>query len=238
MSALPTAKTFLQLCQKLRLMAGISGTGPSSVLNNNNNEYARVVEWIRAADLEIQEAYDDWRFMWVNFEFQTVAGQGDYTPAQVAANLAATVRPQRYDQDSFRYWLTSQGSAGEQFMTWRNYPWFRELWRFGTNRTQQGAPQEVTQAPNENLLLAQIPNDIYTITGQFYRKAVALEADLDVPVYPAQYHELPIWWALVKYAGFEEASSVYTHAQNMLNITLSTMERRERPPVDFGSPLA
>lgn len=237
MSALPTAKTFLHLCQKLRLMAGISGTGPSSVSMNANNEYARVVEWIRAADLEIQEAYDDWRFMWVNFDFQTVPGQGTYTPAEVCAGLPANTRPQRYDEESFRYWLTSQGSAGEQFMTWCPYTLFRDVWLLGTNRTQQGVPQYVTQAPDENLLLAPIPNAIYTITGQFYRKAVTLNDDGDVPVYPAQYHELPIWWALVKYAGFEEASAVYMHAQNMLNITLSTMERRERPHVEFSCTL-
>jgi hypothetical protein len=230
--------TFIQLCQRLRREAGISGTGPTSVVGNVNNEYQRVVEWINKAYVDVQLLHDDWRFMWSEFSFNTTAADGEYTEAQALATLTPTLGVGRFDNDSFRYYLTSNGVAGEQFMRFREYPTFRDIWLFGSNRTAQGQPEEFTQAPNRNILLAQIPNAIYTITGSFYRRPVEMAADGDTPLFPAEYHEILVWWALINYAGFEESNAIYTHAQNMVNQRIGQMRNRERPRIVFGGPLA
>jgi hypothetical protein len=230
--------TFLQLCQRLRREAGISGTGPITVVGNTNTEYERIVDWIKKAYVDIQLLHDDWRFMWAEFTFDTTAADGSYTETEALATLTPTLKVSRFDTDSFRYFLTSGGVQGEQFMTYRYYPWFRDIWLFGANRTTQGQPNEFTFAPDRRILLAQIPNGIYTITGDFYRRPVELAADADVPIFPEEFHEIIVWWAIVNYAGYEEASAVYTHAQNMVNQRLGEMSNRERPMPNFGGPLA
>ena len=227
---------YLQLANRLRLESGgISGTGPTTVVGNSNNEYARVCNWIADADVEIQLKYDDWRFMWNQFSLATVAGTAEYTEATITGSASLGVS--RYDLESFRYYLTSAGIGNEQHIIHREYRYFRERWLIGNNRASTGAPSECTFLPNRKIHLAPIPNAIYTVTGDFYRNSVRMTLDGDEPLYPSQFHMLPVWWALVKYAGLEEAPAVYTNAQNQLSLLWGAFERQERPNVTFGGPL-
>lgn len=223
---------FLQLCQRYRLEAGISGTGPTAVTGNSNNEYARIVNWIAQADLEIQTRYDDWRFMWRQFSFETVAGQGAYTETEV---VTASYTVNTYATDSFRYYLTSAGQSTEQWMEYQEWPEFYPYWRNGAMRTRQGVPTIWSERPDGVIELGYVPDAAYTITGQYWRGPVLMAANTDTPLYPAKYHMLPVWWAMVNYAGFEESSFQYQNAQNMLNRLWPAMERGERTTdVGFG----
>jgi hypothetical protein len=229
---------FLELVQRLVREAGMTGPGPADVASATG-EYRRAVDWIRKADLDIQKKNGDWRFMWGALSFQTTIAVGDYTETQVMAGQAAGVMPERFDTDSFRFYPTAVGVAGEQFMLYRDYPYFRDYWRFGNNRIAQGQPLEWTYSPGRMVLLAQIPNDVYTIVGEFYRRPVQLAlSNTATPLYPERFHELAVWWALINYAGFEESSATYTNAQNMVNMLLGPMEADERPTITFGGPLA
>ena len=227
--------TYLELLQRLHAESGAGGAAPSAV-SGLTGEYARLASWINQSYLDIQNKNNDWRFMWNEFSFNTVAADGEYTPAEVLVNNPG-LGLARYDFESFRYYLTSLGFAGEQWMSYVAYPAFRDFWRFGANRTQQGVPQYFTQAPNRNLLLAQIPNDIYTIVGQFYRTPHQLAQSTDEPIFPSEFHMAIVWWALIKYAGREEAGAVYTNAQNQLTLVLGPMEIQERPPMGLWAPL-
>jgi len=69
--------TFLELTKKLRFHCGVSGIGPSSVIDQTG-DYERLVDWIRDAWTEIQNTPGYWRFMWKEDNFNTVAGTMDY----------------------------------------------------------------------------------------------------------------------------------------------------------------
>lgn len=227
--------TFLEMCQRYRLEAGISGTGPTSVTDNTNNEYSRIVNWIAQADLEIQSRYEDWRFMWREFSFNTVASDGRYTETDV---VTASYGVQRYDEEAWRYYLTSAGQSTEQWVQYCEWESFYPYWRNGTMRTAEGVPSVWTQRPDGDIELAYVPDAIYTITGAYWRKPVLMTANGDTPLYPSTYHMLPVWWAMMNYAGYEETSFQYTHAQNMMNRLWNAMERNERTTdVSYGPSL-
>lgn len=225
---------YIELVQRLVREAGMPRPGPTNVTGSTNAEWQNAIDWIADADLQIQLMKDQWRFMWAEFEFQTVAGQASYTQAQVLNNLPAGTEAQSFDSYSGRYFLTAQGQNIEQYMTWREWDNFRDIWLFGPNRTAQGQPQEWTFSPDRKVYLAQVPNNIYTVRGQVFRQPLRMNADTDVPRYPARYHMLAVWWALVNYAGLEQDGAVYQHALNMQALLLGPMLRTELPTLQVA----
>ena len=238
--------TFLELCQRLRLEAGISGSGPSAVTGNTNNEYARVVNWINDAYMELLLSQRNWRFMWTEFSLTCTPSQGDYTQAQVLA--AAVGGPlnttnagiREFDRLAARYYPAGSTVASEQRARWWDFREFRERYRFGPQRTQPGVPTEWCEDMRHGLQLFPVPNGAHVFTGAFWRTPRPMTADGDVPLLPAEFHVLLVWWALTKYAGFEEASRVYQHAQNQIDILhpLLLNQELEQADGDDRAPLA
>lgn len=216
----------------------MNGTGPTSV-TGQAGEYKRVVDWINNSYMDIQLKHDDWNFMWAEFSKDLTAGTGEYTAKEMTHNnLASQVDVARFDLESFRYYLKSSGVSAENFCCHHEYHAFRDMYRFGSTRTQQGVPSEFAVAPNKNVLFWQTPNDVYVINGIFYRAATKMSADSDVPILPSEFHYLIVWWALTKYAGFEESSPVFQNGVAQLNRMLNKMERQERPEILCAEPLA
>ena len=69
---------FLQLCQKLRQEAGISGSGPLTTVNQTGELY-RVVDWVQQSYNDIQEKHDDWNFLRFTFNLPLTIGQSVYS---------------------------------------------------------------------------------------------------------------------------------------------------------------
>lgn len=62
--------TYLQLSKDTRLECDIPGTGPSSV-SDTNLEMIKILQWVKVAWREIQNASEMWRWMRVNFTLST-----------------------------------------------------------------------------------------------------------------------------------------------------------------------
>lgn len=229
---------FLQLSQRLRLEAAIDGSGPTTVVGNTNNEYARVVNWINAAYLDIQSKNDDWNFMWAEFTKTLSASTGEYTALEMTHDTPASrVEVSRFNNQSFRYYLASTGVSGENFCCYHPWSFFRDMYQFGSTRTQEGVPSEFSIKPNRNVVFWQIPNDSYVIRGEFYRAATSMSVDADEPIFADEFHLAIVWWAMMNYAGFEETSFQYQHAKNQLDKIMNKMERQERPEIEEAGPL-
>ena len=68
---------YLDLCRELVSECGYSGNILTT--ENQTGQLARIVRWIRNADLEIQGASNFWTFMEREFEFWTEPGKARYT---------------------------------------------------------------------------------------------------------------------------------------------------------------
>lgn len=221
--------TFLALCQRLRQEAGLSGTGPASVLSQTG-EMKRIVDWISSAYEDVQNLHATWRFLRTDFSFPTIASTQDYTPAAVSLT-------------SFGSWIKKdlriyQSVNDEDFLEY--YPWeiFREAYFFGSHRTQTGRPTVVTVKPNNALALWQIPDAVYTVSGEYYKSAQSMTANADTPLIPERFQMIIIWKGLMHYGAYTGADEKYAHGQNEYKRLISMLEFDQLEDTTFGEPLA
>ncbi len=87
---------FLQLCNRLRQNAGVSGSDLTSV-TGQSGESLRVINWINESWMDLQAQRQDWLWLRKSIAFPTVANQYAYTPAQAGiADFGA------WDRETFR----------------------------------------------------------------------------------------------------------------------------------------
>lgn len=225
--------TFLELVQRFCAEAGISSTsgGPSTV-TGQSGEMLRAVNWVAAADQDIQNLRDSWEFMRFDVSFSATSTVQSYTPT-----AAGYPQLQRWKTDAFRIYLTSTGATDE---TWLNYvPWtkFRDVRLFGANRTVTGKPIEVTVKPDKTLMLWPIPDATYTVVGEYFKRAQLMDSDSDEPLYPSQYHLLPVWKAMTSYGLYEPAPEALERGQREFNRMISGLNRDQLPQIGFARPL-
>lgn len=201
------ALSFLGLCQRLRQdCVGVSGTGPSSV-TGQTGDMKRIVDWVSAAYEDIQNLHHDWDFLRGEVSFTTTASKQEYTPAECGITDFA-----EWNDDTFRCYPTATGAGGEQHLTQDSWPAFRDRWMFGTARTQEGQPNNIARKPNGSLVLWQIPDGQYTVNGEYWKTPDVMATDAAVPIFPARFHLIIVYRALVAYAGHSASPETYTTA--------------------------
>lgn len=223
---------FLEICQRTRLEADITGSGPASVVGQSG-ELEKVVEWVLTAYDDIQNLYSTWRFLRTDFTFPTIVDTQNYTPDAVDLADLATWKAEK-DDDLTIY----SAVADEQHLA--IYPWndFRSVYMFGTNRTQTERPTVATIKPDNSMSLWPIPNAIFTVTGEYYKKAQTLSANTDIPIIPSQFHMAIVWRAVMFYGADYAAIEKYDHGQNEYKAILRKMELNQLPKLSYGAPLA
>lgn len=225
-------KTYLQLAQALRQEVGASGAGPASVLNQTG-EYKRIVDWIAAADEEIQQEHDNWRFMFGTFTLDTVAGDGSYLPTDCTPPLTSF---RTWRERTIKCYLLSAGVGAERHLTYVDYDQFDALYNTGMQNASQ--PVHYTVGDQMQLLLGPKPDGVYRVRGEYCRSVSTLTADSDVPPYPAEFHRLAVYLAMMKYGRFTASQEVFEDGQRLYRQMLRRMERTQLPRLNSFLPMA
>lgn len=74
----------------------------------------------------------------------------------------------------------------------------------------------------------------FTLTGNYQTAIQELTANADIPLMPGQYHDAIFYLALMKWAEFEEAESVFITARDKYNQWLTTMVNDLCPKILVG----
>lgn len=225
--------TFLQLVQALRQECGVSGSGPATVLSQTG-ESKRLVDWTNAAWLELQGLHDDWLFLRKTFSFPTTASVGDYTPA------AAGLTDFRYwHKETLRVYKTALGISDEQWLVEWEYQVFRNTYRFNQQTTQTGRPVVFAVKPMDKaLMFGNVPDDVYTVVGEYQALPTEMAADADTPSIPSHLHRVIVYKAMESYALFESAPEVLSRAQAGYSRLINQLQREQLSEVYLGNPLA
>lgn len=188
----------LELSTELREMCGISGTETTTV--GAAGEWLVVVNAINRAWETIQQEQTRWLWMRGTVSFSTVANQGEY--AVTAAPLSLTDFA-NWDVSTFRIY---DGSVtNEQWLFFKEYRFFRDYWLFGATRTAYAKPTEFTVSPTKSLIFGAPPDDVYTVTGDYYKTPSTLSGDADEPEMPERFHRLIVYDAM-KFIGMKEGA--------------------------------
>lgn len=220
--------TFLALSQRLLQECGGSGIGPTSV-SNQSGEMKRIVDWIATADEDVQRARNDWRFMRSSFTVNTVAGTAAYAYGDctdVASGLAISAF-RDWDRDSFRIYLAASGVAGELTLNHIDYATWSAI--YGTGTQAASFPADFAILNDRSFSLGSKPNDVYVVSGDYQKSATTMALNTDVPVYPAEYHMLPLYLAMMSYGVYAGATEIYQAGSNKYKKMLAEMERTQLP---------
>lgn len=227
--------TYLELAQKLRQESGIAGTGPSDV-TSQTGILLRIVDWINDAWMDIQAARENWDWMWVeDATADTVASQKDYAPV-ADFSLAATDLA-HWDVETMRMYKTADGKSSEGFLTFKPWKEFKQSYTLGD--PDNSTPSIFTITPSGNIRLFPPPDDIYTLTCNYYKQPSRMTADSDVPELPSWLHDA-IWArALLEYAYYDEAITVGQGAADKARRWIIKLDSFNRPQMEIkGTALA
>ena len=142
--------------------------------------------------------------------------------------------------DSFRSYPTAIGTPGEQHMEWIEYTRYRDMYQFSTMRTSPGFPLWLTTNPDHSIAVWPLPNDAYTIRGEYYRAPSVLSADTDSPLsggLPVRFHMLLVYMAMQSYAFFAAAPEVEARATSQRNRMLAKLDAWGLPTMEMAGPL-
>lgn len=224
--------TFLQLAQRLRQECAGNGTGPSTVVGQTG-ELKRIVDWIIEADEDVQQEHDSWKFMVNTFTLNTVADDGSYT----AADCVVPVTDLRdWKQETFKIYLLSAGLSDESPLRWVHYQYWYEQYNTGAQTSQR--PIHFAVGNDQSIKLGPVPNGIYRVSGEYQRAVTALADDDDTPVYPGEFHMLPVYGGMMKYGRYTGAAEVFQDGERLYNQMLRRMERSQLPRTRLARPLA
>lgn len=227
---------YLQLVRQLRQECGVSGNPPATVIGQVG-EIKRLVDWIRAAWIEIQGMNDDWGFMREQFSFTIEPNVGDYT-ADGGAGVGASLTDLRYwHRDTLRLYETSLGTNDEQFLVEFDYQVFRNTYRFQAQTP--GRPMVFAVNPKgKGLLFGPVPDRDYTVEGEYQRVPFAFELDTDTPDMPEHLHIMIVYKAMQYYGYYEAANEVLARGERMFKALESQLDREQLPRITLGAPLA
>jgi hypothetical protein len=183
-----------QLCTETGATAGTTVVNPTG-------EWARLCGWIKQSWIEIQESNLEYDWMRKPFSFNTIANQGEYAPGN--APLSLTDFGQWRDK-SFRIYLTSAGVGTEWLLGYKDYNQFRDYYLLSSRKITYARPSEIAISPSKSLLLGLAPNDIYTVSGEYYIDPQVLALDTDVPTatFPSRFNMAIVYRAMIKYGAF------------------------------------
>jgi len=208
---------------------GWPGTGPVSVIGQTG-QMGQVVDWIAAAYNDVQTAHSTWRFLRTDFDFDTIATVNTYTAAAISITDLAT-----WVKESFQIY---SAVTDEQYLWFEPWKTFRPVYRFGSNRTQSVRPTVISIKPNNSLILWAIPDDTYTVTGEYYKSSASMATDVAVPNFPDRFHMILVWKALMYYGAFAAAEEKYAQGENEYGRFLRDLEIDQLEKPLYGEPLA
>lgn len=230
--------TRLELARRLRRECGINGTAsdPSSTVNQTG-EYAMIVDWLDDAYRDIQSSKNSWQYLRKSFSVSLISGTSEYTPVAVSITDHA-----QWIVNDVRCYLTATGVSDEQEIFFVEWEEFKRVYLFGNGQSQAGRPCQFTIKPDESIQFWPVPDDAYTVKGEYYRTPVdwSVESDPDSeePSFPARYHMAIVWGALALYGAAYAESDKYIHGQTENEKIMAKLEFDQLPRMSFGAPLA
>ena len=226
--------SFLQLAQDVARESGtVSGTNPTAVASQTGR-LLKIVEWTAQAYVRIQNLHADWRWMQKTFEGTTTSGAAQYTAASWSVtDLRDWLRDDRVTcYRPHTIYLTATGVSDEgalQEISWQQ-------WRTRYDRGSQtnNRPSEYAISPAGEFSLGPIPDDTYTVSGEYRQAAVVLAADADTPAMPGAFHDIIVWQAIMMLAEFDEDVQQRAAAIIKYNAILENLQRDQLPVISLG----
>lgn len=228
---------FLQLANRAKRKCRVTGAAMTTVVDQAE-EFARVIDFLNEAWMSLQLMRPDWKWMRNSMTFPTVAGQATYTLAQIEATGTGFSNFGNWDLETFRCYTTSVGTNDEMELSWMPYDIWRDTYQMGATRTTETRPNQFTATPAHAIGLGCTPAAGYTISGDYYKVATEMAADIDTPSLPSQFHMAIVYRAMMFYGVSESSPEIYDEGKAEFDRMMSSIARHEGVRISIGRALA
>lgn len=225
--------TFLKICQDVARESGtVSGTQPTTV-TDQVGRLNNIVNWVRDAWEDIQNIHASWLFMRKEFSGSITSGQVRYSGASFGlTDFAEWIK----DFDNLSIYKTATGAADENPLLYLRWDDWRQMYDRGSQTANR--PTIFSVSPANELVLGPIPDDAYTLRGEYRRMPQLLTANEDIPDMPIRFHKIIQWKALMSLAEYDEAPATYARCIKAYAAIMSDMNRDLLPLIITQEPLA
>ena len=218
---------FLTLVQDLHTEVGAAGVAPTAV-TSQTGEAARLVNWIKRADLKIQNKWINWKFL-----RDTFANAGGNTTTQSIATLAKPSTLKTWDLATFKIRAPGAATDGSEDDPLEAVEY--DMIKGQILDVAEGVIDRVIILPNNNLQFEPVPDGVYTILADFYSKPIPLAANTDVSLIPEEYHDTAILGrAMMYYGNYENAPEIKQQGMELYTEGLAEMENHQLPNQNYS----
>jgi len=208
--------TYLELCQTVRQEVGVSGTGPSTVLNQEG-QLKVIVDFVAEADYQIQSLWHDWNFLWA--QYSSTLSTGTRGPA--------TGKPTDFSNWDMRSFFLDYTTDDSINLSPLSYVDWRSDFRQGV--ATNSSPTYFVIQPDENVIVEPPPDKAYTITADYWKTPTRLAANADESAIPTQYHRIIVARAKTMWAEREEAPEILLASVAEYQDLLDKLESQSLP---------
>ncbi len=209
-------RTFLELCNKVRQECKIPGTMVSTA--GQTGIFLDVVTWTADADGIIQTKWFDWNFLWKQWSTPTIAS---------TANYVAPTDLNQWDKESI--FLDYSTATFTQLKDFKYKDW-RKGQRNGA--LVNNRPSYFIRMPNKSLTLSPVPDDVYSLSADYFKQPVRMSANADTSDIPAQFEQAIIELAKSFYAEDQGSQTILDNSNAKFEYWLGQLEKAELPDND------
>ncbi len=231
--------TFLELCQDVaRESRTLSGTVPSTV-TDQVGRLLKIVEWTAQAFVDVQNVHAGWRWMQKTYSGDTTASTAKYLPASFGLSdhrdwlrdgMAYGYRPHTI-------YLTATGVSDETELN--EISWHQYRTKYDRRAQTNNRPSEYAISPAGEFCLGAIPDDTYTLQGEYAQAAVRMTADANIPGLPVAHHAIIVWRAIMILAESDGDQEQRSAAALRYTGMLADLSHDQLPRITLGGfPLA
>lgn len=211
--------TYLELCNKLRDLTGITGSSLNTTVSQTGMN-KKITLFIADADEWLQKLYSDWKFLAETAIITTVSGTDEYTLSDLSITDLNI-----WDKDNF---FINPGTADYRKLNNLLYDtWRKSNYRLGVKVSAE--PTEFVIKPDNSLVFIDKPNAAYTIWADYYKKPARMTADDSTSSIPAQFEMAIIHKAKMYQAEYFEDVSLYNSAKSDFVVEFDSLCANQLP---------
>ena len=207
----------LQMAQALYGESGAAGSYPTTVVGATG-QWLRLVNWLIASDLHIQNKWVNWKFLRSTYNFTT-------TPTLNTDPGPTNPTVGEWDFDAWYVTYPNDTVPSPIIATE-----FEMIKHDPVDPNDTGPPWRIVVMPDNTLRIDSIPDNSYPVQGDYYQTPVQMPAvDASTSIIPARFHWTIIARALILYGKYENADSIIAQGNDLYTDYLAQLETSQLP---------
>lgn len=226
----------LQLVKFLARETGSYSPNDITTIEVVEDEHVQdLVHWVIDSNWEIENLTDLWRFRMREGSIEMEPDRNDYPMAEFLGDqYFKKVVPYTHPWHQSHIQAEDSRQHKIKFIPYRTWAgWYDTK----IQTTTPARPTHFTVLPNEQVRFCPTPDKAYTLHFNYIRRALRMtEVDICEPAMPIDLRNVIIYWAIDRYATFDEAELRRRTNKEKLDEALMMLRNDQMPPLHFAAP--